>query len=72
MLMEKKMVLNSVFTSKDYFDPNNKQHVAIFKNFVETNTWGYKCCPFALEEPYLSIPDMIKDKLIRNYLKVNA
>jgi len=66
------MVLNSVFTSKEYFDTNNKKHVQIFKTFVEKNCWGHNCCPFALEEPYLSIPDMIRDKLIRHYLKVKA
>lgn len=66
------MVLNSVFTSKEYFDVNNVQHVETFKNFMETYSWGFKCCPFVLEEPHLSIPDMIKDKLIRHYLKVQA
>jgi hypothetical protein len=66
------MVLNSVFTSKDYFDVTNKNHVEVFKQFMETYAWGEKCCPFVLEEPHLSIPDMIKDKLVRHYLKVKV
>jgi len=27
-------------------------------------------CPFELVWPYLSIPDMIKDQIIKNYLKI--
>jgi hypothetical protein len=49
---------------------NDKKDVAVYKKFLETGAWGGHCCPFALEEPYVSIPDMIKDKMIHHYLKV--
>lgn len=64
------MVLNSMFKTKEYFDVKNKSHVATYKKFLQTYTWGQNCCPFELEEPYLSVPDMIKDKLVHYYLKV--
>ena len=58
-------------SKKRLFDINNKKDVEIYKSFLETNSWKVSgSCPFQLEYPYLSVPDMIKDKLIRKYLKV--
>jgi len=51
------------------FDPTNLDHVAMYKDFIVKRKWE-NGCPFALEWPYLTIPDMIKDKIILNYLKV--
>ena len=51
------------------FDPNNKEDVKEFKKFLETASWE-NGCPFNLEYPFLNIPDMIKDKLVRNLLGV--
>ena len=49
------------------FDPKNKQDMEDFKYFVVNNKWnGY--CPFELEWPYNSIPDMIKDMIIKQYV----
>lgn len=64
------MILNELTYPKEVFDPNNKKHSEIFKKFLQNYAWGSNGCPFILEEPYLSIPDMIKDKLVRHYLKV--
>jgi hypothetical protein len=53
------------------FDINSKLDIEIYKHFLVNNDWkvvGY--CPFELEYPYNSVPDMIKDKLIRKFLKV--
>lgn len=50
------------------FNVNNKQHVELYKKFLETHMWDG--CPFELEFPYTTIPDMIKDKLIHKFLKV--
>ena len=36
---------------------------------MEQSKWGYPC-PFFLEEPYITIPDMIKDKFIKHMLKI--
>ena len=35
-----------------------------------THAWGKDGCPFILEFPYMTIPDMIRDKLIHKILKV--
>ena len=52
------------------FDVKNKQHVEMYRGFLVNSYWGITGCPFELEFPYLSIPDMIKDKLIKKFLKV--
>jgi len=58
-------------SNKRKFDMNKKQDVEIYKYFLKTNSWKITgSCPFEVEYPYLSVPDMIKDKLIRKYLKV--
>lgn len=52
------------------FDLRNKDHIQSFKRYLEQRKWGASGCPFELEYPWTSIPDMIKDKLVRHYLKV--
>ena len=53
------------------FDISSKKDIDIYKQFLKTNTWKVTgSCPFELEFPYVSVPDMIKDKLIRKFLKV--
>jgi hypothetical protein len=54
---------------KRIFDPKNKKDVELFKTFLSKNRWGGSC-PFVLEEPYLNIPDMLKDKFIRSQLNI--
>ncbi len=54
---------------KRKFDPKNKKDVESFKLFLAENKWGGPC-PFILEEPYLTIPDMLKDKYIRCQLNI--
>jgi hypothetical protein len=51
------------------FDANNKEHVECFKNFLINSRWP-SSCPFEVEYPWVSIPDMIKDELVRHYLKI--
>lgn len=55
---------------RNKFDINNKDHVESFKKFLSQKKWGTAGCPFELEYPWTSVPDMIKDKLVRHYLKV--
>lgn len=55
------------------FDANNKEHVAIYRDFYESGSWSkgrVASCPFSLEEPYQSIPGMINDKLLRKFLGI--
>jgi len=63
-------VLNTNLNVKRTFDPKNKADVEDFKNFLENNSWGKTGCPFKLEYPWVSLPDMIKDKIVRNLLGV--
>lgn len=62
------MILDSVKRSKRFFDPKSKQDMAIVKKFVREQSWGIDGCPFYLEFPYVTIPDMIKDKVIHSTL----
>lgn len=58
-------------SKKRKFDINSKTDIEIYKHFLTNNDWKVVgSCPFALEYPYLSVPDMIKDKLIHKFLKV--
>jgi hypothetical protein len=57
----------SLTNQKFLFDPKNKQHINLFKHFLNENRWGAPC-PFLLEEPWLTIPDMLKDKYIQSQL----
>ena len=52
------------------FKITDKNHVEMYRNFLRTGAWGKGGCPFELEFPYTTIPDMIKDKLIHKFLKV--
>jgi len=52
------------------FDLNSEDHVQSYKKFLVNKKWATGC-PFDLEWPWLSVPDMIKSKLIKHYLKIN-
>lgn len=63
-------VLALMIKPKILFDPNSKKHITVYKNFLRCHSWGINGCPFVLEFPYLTIPDMIKDKMIHKLLGV--
>ena len=65
------MILNQIDRTKRKFDVNNKKDVAAYKNFLVQKQWGTGGCPFSLEYPYLSVPDMIKDKIVHKYLNIS-
>jgi len=62
------MVLETLIRQKRFFNEKSKQDIALAKEFFNNHTWGRDGCPFILEYPYLTIPDMIKDKLIHKSL----
>lgn len=64
------MIIETLIKPKRMFDVTNKKDVAVYKKFLQTGAWGGECCPFILEEPFLTIPDMIQDKMVHYYLKV--
>lgn len=65
------MILEKIDRTKRNFNVNSKIDVEMYKTFIIEGRWGREGCPFALEYPYLSVPDMIKDKLIHKYLKIS-
>ena len=65
------MILETIVKTKIPFDEMNLSHIDIYKKFISSRRWGDEGCPFMLEFPYLTIPDMIKDKLMYKFLKVN-
>jgi hypothetical protein len=58
------MILESRAKPKRFFDPKSKKDMAQAKIFFKTNSWGHGGCPFFLEFPYSTVPDMMKDKII--------
>jgi hypothetical protein len=64
-------ILKAFKKEKRRFDLNNKDDIEVYRQFlINGNKWGPNTCPFILEFPYLTTPDMIKDKLVRKFLKV--
>lgn len=49
------------------FDPNNFNHIKSFEHFLFNNNWK-NGCPFELEQPYLDVPSMIKDKIAKHFI----
>ncbi len=63
-------VLAQVQRQRVLFDPEDRNHVAAYRHFLVKHKWENPGCPFELVWPYLSVPDMIKDKIINHYLKI--
>jgi hypothetical protein len=55
---------------KRTFDPTKQEDMNLFKLFLETGRWGDKGCPFILEWPFLTIPDMLKDSITKHVLGI--
>jgi len=55
---------------KRKFNVSSRSDVQMYKKFLETGSWGAGGCPFVLEPPYFSIPEMINDRLIRKLLSI--
>lgn len=64
------MILDTIIRPKRLFDVNSKKDINLYTNFLRHGAWGTQACPFVLEFPYLTIPDMIKDKLIHKFLRI--
>lgn len=62
------MILNklnqTILLKREVFDSSNPKHIEEVKFFMHNNRWK-DICPFFLEWPYLTIPDMIKDKIVK-------
>lgn len=55
---------------KHEFDPTNKDDLSEYTYFLRHGRWKSQMCPFILDWPYLTIPDMIKDKIVHHALRV--
>ena len=53
------------------FNPADKKDISEFRFFLTHEKWPHNQCPFYLEWPYLTIPDMIKDQFARYTLGVD-
>ena len=59
------MILEKMYRQKRYFNEKSKADLQSAKSFFETHSWRHEQgCPFILEYPYLTVPDMIKDKMV--------
>jgi hypothetical protein len=66
------MVLDAVIKQKVFFNVKDKKHIKHYRDFLQNGAWGLTGCPFILEFPYLSVPYMIKDKLVNKFLKIKG
>ena len=64
------MILDMMVRQRRFFDETSKNDIAAAKHFFTNHSWGTEGCPFILEYPYMSIPDMIKDKVIHKALGI--
>jgi hypothetical protein len=64
------MILETLVRRRRFFDPMKKKDIESARYFVEKHSWGADGCPFILEYPYITIPDMIRDKLIHKSLGI--
>jgi hypothetical protein len=55
---------------RKYFDIKDKNDIKRFRDFVVNSAWSPAGCPFILEEPFLTIPDMIRYKIANEFLGI--
>lgn len=65
------MILNrlnqEIMKNRRMFNASSNEDLEEYSFFLKHNKWK-NICPFFLEWPYLTIPDMLKDKIIKNML----
>jgi len=64
------MILDKYLSSKREFNPKSKKDILVYRNFLEHGGWGRGGCPFLLEFPHMTIPNMIQEKIIHSVLGV--
>ena len=57
------------FVTKRIFNPKDLEDLKAYKYFLKHNNWGKNGCPFELEWPWISIPDMIAHKIAEQAVK---
>jgi hypothetical protein len=65
------MILDAFIQPKRFFNANSKEDLRIAKEFFQSWSWGADTCPFVLEQPYVSIPEMMRDRVLSKLLKMS-
>ena len=52
------------------FDATSKSDMKLAKDFFVKHAWGPDGCPFFLEVPWLNVPDMLKDRIMKYHLDI--
>ena len=67
--------MSNIYVKRSYspeprvpFDPNNREHLLDYAEFLKYNNWR-SGCKFLLEEPYEDIPTMVRRKLVEHFMK---
>jgi len=64
------MILDLNIKQKRSFNAKSKEDMIIAKKFFTNWSWGGNGCPFVLEQPHLSVPEMMKEKIINGMFKI--
>jgi hypothetical protein len=65
------MILEKVNRRRRFFDINDRKDIASAKYFFTHHSWRNESgCPFVLEYPFVSVPDMIRSKLTHKHLGI--
>ena len=64
------MILELNIKPKRHFDVSSRIDLKIAKNFFQTWSWGGHGCPFVLEQPHTSVPEMMREKIINKMFKI--
>lgn len=52
---------------KRYFNPDNIEDLVEYHYFINNGTWK-DVCPFMIEWPRVSIPDMISERILQRHM----
>ena len=55
---------------RHFFDATSKSDMQLARNFFVKHAWGSEGCPFFLEVPWLNVPDMLKDRIMKYHLDI--
>lgn len=50
------------------FDPKNRDDLLEYKYFITKGHWKGGSCPFQLQWPYLTIPNMLHEMIAKHYV----
>ena len=62
--------LENIFRVREQFNPKNKNHMSMTRDFFRDYRWGKHGCPFILEWPFEDIPYMLKTKIVEHTLNL--